>query len=279
MSDLFEKLAAKEREFFQSEFLSPVMKNQKVKVRIEGIIMEFSVRPKDYQGWGVFKTFDRENAEFVREATRLEKKEYLSLLPSFQFVICKQGKRTLGFPTNQNDSRLKVSGLVPILLPEEVRLFHSVVAKYDGHNFWFEKRDSRRSVRISNSLRDSLAEEVKPDDLEVSGITPEESAAYRFAYDFEVESKRDRQEEKIRDALTRAGAEYRSYVERGATYTVEYSVDGERHRSTIDKDTLQVKSAGICLNGTDKNFDLQSLVTVVREAQDRRLIYRMGDNR
>ena len=56
-------------------------------------------------------------------------------------------------------------------------------------------------------------------------------------------------------------------------------LNGSPHRSVVKKDNLAVESAGICLAGTDRNFDLQSLVCVIRTGQNQRRIVRVGDNR
>jgi hypothetical protein len=275
--DLLDKLAAEEDRFFKSEFLSPVLRNHPIRVRIAGVTVQFQVQPRDFQGWGVFQPVDQKRARFVREPTMSQKQQYLSLYPRFSLIVCRQDTVS-GIPAHQSDTRITINGQVPILLPNEVRLFDTVDVRWDGENFWYDQHSANRSPRVATTLRDMLAEETKPEKAEVAGMTVEERLAYAIAFDLEIEAKKDRKEERLRHALERGGALLRSYVERGNTYTVEFTVEGERHRSVVDSQTLQVTSAGICLSGYDRNFDLQSLVGVIREGQHRHLIHRVGNN-
>lgn len=282
---LFEKLAAAEEKFFDTEFFSPVLKGAPVRVRIEGIDVTLKVRPKKFEGWGIFKAVDQTTARFVREPTLKEKRNYLELFPRFSVVVCQRGKTTLGLPANQADSRFSIKGVLPILLPEEVQLFDTIDVRYDGANFWYDRRSAWRTARIARALRDLLVEETEPKDVQIAGLTQEERVTYDMAYMIDVESKKDREEERIKDALQRGGAKYKSYIERGDTYTVEYSVQDangreHQHRSVVNRDTLQVVTAGICLTdhatgrAHDTDHDLQSLVGVVIEGHNRYLVHR-----
>jgi len=267
MNDIFNKLAAAEEKFFNAEFLSPVLRGHPVRVRIAGITVELRVRPRNFEGWGIFRANDQKTARFVREPNMTEKREYLDLYPRFSMIVCQRGNRVLAILANK-DARMEIQGQVPILLPEEIQFFDTIDVRFDGANFWFDGQAMYRSPRIAAAMRDALTNEVEPKDLEVNGISKEERLAYTIAHLRDIESKKDREEERIKEALERGGATYRSYVDRANTYTIVYEVDGQRHTSTVDKDTLEVSSAGICLSGQDRRFDLQSLVGVMREAED-----------
>ena len=78
---------------------------------------------------------------------------------------------------------------------------------------------------------------------------------------------------RIESALSHSGAKLVSYREQDTGYTVEINVDGHTYRPLVDKN-LRLLNAGICLNGTDRNFDLCSFVGVLREGHERDLIYR-----
>jgi len=273
MTSLFDKLAKQEKEFFASKFMSPVLKGQPIRVRIAGVAVELEVRPKSFSGWGLFESKDQKTCQFVDKPSRAQKQQYLKLYPNFTMVVCRQ-KRAFGILASQ-DNRVVVQGLIPIQLPEEIRIFDTINVRFDGKNFWYDSHSASRSPRIAVQIRDLLAEETDPSKLVLSGMTPQERLSYSIAFDHEIESKRDKKEERLKKSLERGGAVLRSYVERGDTYTVEFTVDGERHRSVVNSETLKISSAGICLSGGDAAFDLQSLVGVIREGHERSLIYRM----
>ncbi len=275
---LFDKLRGAEEGFLSSQFVSPVIRYKPIKVRIAGIVVSLVVtKPKRFQGWGIFSPRDYSEARFVRNPTIVERQEYTKLFPSLRLIICRrEDEQYLGFPAQQNDSRFRIKGLVPIWLADGIQQFDVVRVCFDGINCWFIEIDSRSSPKNSQYLRDSLVSLLEPNKLILSGLTQEERDAYQLAYGpalaADIESKRDKTEDRLKWAVERAGAKFRGYTERDTTYTIEYMVGHDRMRSVVNKDTLQVESAGICLSGGDKAFDLQSLVPVIKEGQQRRAI-------
>lgn len=276
MASLFDKLAAAEETFFESRFLSPVLQGKPIRVRIEGIVMELKVRPKNFEGWGVFGMYGKKAARFIEEPNMKQKAEYLNLYPRFSLIVCQRNDDGVrGILANRSDTRINVQGQIPVSLPFEVQLFDSIDVRFDGVNFWFENKSTHRSPRIGQSMREALIAETEPNEMNIEGSTFEERLAYAIGFDGEIESKKDRKEERLKKALERGGAVLRGYIERGNTYTVEYEVDGRRLKSVVDSETLSVTSAGICLTDHrtnkkyDEEFDLQSLVGVIREGQRR----------
>lgn len=281
----FDKLAAEEAAFFNSQFFSPVLKGKPIRIRISGVIVTLNVtKPKNYEGWGVFAPNSAKSARFVREPNMTEKESYFNLFPALRLILCRRTKdQWFGIPANQSDTRFKITGTVPIQLCTEVQMFDMVKVRFDGTNVWFEQIDPRHSLKNSVYMRESVLKFLEAPKLDLPGLTIEERDAYLIALTdalaADAEAKRDKQEERIQKALSLTGAKYQSYIERGDTFTIEFMVGTERHRSVVKKDNLAVESAGICLAGTDKNFDLQSLVGVIREGQRGRRIVRVGENR
>lgn len=277
---LFDKLAQQESNFLDSPFFSPVLKGNPVCVRINGVILNLKItKPKNFEGWGVFKPKSFKEATFVREPSIAEKQEYFNLFPELRFILCKRNDKNqwFGVPAHSSDNRFKITGLVPIYLVDDVQMFDVISVRFDGKVCWYEKPYEKHSLKNSVYLRESIQALLDPSKLELSGLTQEEKEAYAVAYNASEEAKKSKEENRIKGALSRAGANYHNYVERKDSYTIEFSVDGQRHKSVIRKDDLRVESAGICLSGMDKMFDLQSLVTVIREGHNRHRIVR-GDH-
>jgi hypothetical protein len=84
------------------------------------------------------------------------------------------------------------------------------------------------------------------------------------AEDFQADRLQQRDEKRLQEALRTGGGTLREFRDRDDHWLVEWTTStGEHHTSAISKNDLTVVSAGICLSGMDRNFDLQSLVGVV----------------
>ena len=188
-------------------------------------------------------------------------------------IVCRREvDQWLGLPAHRADSRFRIEGLMPLRLVDEAELFETLLTRFDGTHCWYDGPDSRVDPATAAYLRDSLAKLIEPDQLSRPRLTAEQRAAYTISYapklQAELDAHRDRTEERLRAALAHAGAEFRSYQERGRVYSVTYEVDGQRHVSVVDRHDLSVQVAGVCLSGEDHRFDLQSLVGVLREGQE-----------
>jgi len=280
ISHLLTKLAAQEQKFFASDFLSPVIQGKNIRVLLSGVVVNLKIiEPKKFEGWGIFRPINSTTAKFLREPNLSERNSYLELFPSLRLIVAYRHDNVFfGIPANLGDSRFKINGTVPINLAHEVQLFDTVITRFDGENCWFDRIDSSSNLKNSMVLRDALAQEVDIAKITSSGLTKEEKQAYVIAFIRDIENKKDRNEERIKDAIQKAGGEYRSYLERDNHYTIEYVVDGQTHKSVVKKDTLEIHSAGICLSGGDRAFDLQSLVGVIREGINHHSINRVSLN-
>lgn len=282
VTDALSRLAAAEERFLASQFLAPVIRGGQVQVRIAGVICTLRIRPADFEGWGVFRPGSHSEATLVRQATLAERQRYLALFPLVRLILAtKLEEQWLAVSAHRADSRFQIDGMIPIRLVDEAQLFEVIEARFDGTQFWYAGPDSRWDPAAARYLRQQLELLTPPEKLQRSGLTAEERAAYAVTYwpryHASEEGRRSREEQRLRSALEHAGAELTDYVERHDVYTVTYEVDGQRHVSAVSKKDLSVQVAGICLSGEDQNFDLQSLVGVIREAQGGVGLVRVGD--
>jgi hypothetical protein len=271
MNTLFAKLVEAETNFKEQEFLAPVLRGQKVKIKINSIVMDLLVRPKTFEGWGIFKTSDFKTARRIREADVFERTSYLELFPAVRAVVVKVGDNFQAIPLP--DNRFKITGMIPVQLPNDLEQFEIACLHYDGSNFWFGQTDPD-GIMIADYLRSSLGENKIPNKLSHQGLLKEHLDAYIFATNEKKKLTELSFDGRIQGAVIRGGGVYKSHKKiANNQFTVTYEIDGSNYTSTVNNG-LFVESAGICLSGTDKNFDLQSLMSVIREGQNRRLIHR-----
>lgn len=269
--NLFDKLLMSEKEFSSQEFLAPVLRGQKIKIKLNNVVMDLRVNPAEFQGWGIFKTNDFKTALRIREADTFERGAYLDLFPAIRAVVVKSGDDFYGLPLP--DARFKITGMIPIQLPEELEQFEVVRLSYDGNNFWFDHILGEYTFQ-SDYMRTCFSNNVLTKDLHYNGLLKEHADAYDFAKNEIKRLTEQSFDGRIQAAVRRGGGLYKSHKQITKNqFTVTYDINGQSFTSTVNN-KLNVESAGICLSGTDRQFDLQSLMGVLLEGQRRSLIYR-----
>ena len=277
MSNLFEKLAAKERSFHDREFLSPVLRGSSIRIRIAGVVMNLKVtKPTNFHGWGVFHPIDFNSAKLIRKPTMKQRKEYLGLFPSVRLVVCRKKKRKLfGAPMTATDARFGLTHDTEIALAENCELFDTVIARFDGQRYWFEQHDRQTPRKLAQTLQQRLRDKIAPEIVSFDGCNQTHRDVYEFALLRKLENEPDSDEARLQKALAHGGGKYVSHRDLGEYFSVNFEVDGENFQSTVRRSDLQIQSAGICLDGYDASFDLHSLVGVMREGQKLGAIYSM----
>jgi hypothetical protein len=266
---ILSQLAAQEGQLLDTQFLAPCVGGGRVRIRVSSMVYTFQLQPRNFEGWAIFKPINEEIAAAIEEPSWPQVAEYLQLLvPVRLHLACAlQGQTWLAYPVNESDAKQRtgVAKPVPVHLVTEGSQFEQIVARWDGHCLWFEEIDRRADPLPSEELKAALKKLILPQEVRFKGMTPEMRAVYELVsrnikgFDPKV---RDRQ--RLQRALKMGGGELRDFCDRENYWLVEWtSGSGEHHTSAIAKTDLTVMSAGICLSGLDKDFDLHSLVGVV----------------
>ena len=275
------RLAKAEERFLRARFLAPVIAGCKTQVRIEGVSCAMAVMPGNFSGWGVFRPISHARAELERTAKLCERQQYAQVLPSMGVILLEpiDERRWLALPVQRFDS-LDVENLALVHLVEDGEPFDTVRACFDGRRFWFVDFDSRHDPAASAYLREALMNKRPPREVIRLGLSAQMRVAYAIAHERQLERElaeaaraieraRQTKEGRVRSALEHAGATLKSFTEQQGAFRVTFSVDGRKHTSVVSADNLSVWSAGVCLSGMDPEFDLASLVSVLREGERR----------
>jgi hypothetical protein len=284
--DLIDRLSKQEEALRHDRFIAPCVGGGRLRVRIDGLVYELAPEPQDFEGWGLFVAAGNDTAQLVEEAGLAEVERYLRLLQPLRLRLAAaiHGRSWLAYPVSESDAiqRLGQARPMSVHLVEGGARFEVVVAGWDGAAAWFEDFDRRADPEPANQLREQIERTLMPADLRFGGMTREMRTAYELATQTHpgfvhlrqarlVEERRrharQRGEARLQQALERGGGSMRSFRDQSSYWVVEWTTaDGDRHTSAIAKNDLTVLSAGLCLDGHDRDFDLQSLVGVVEDA-------------
>ncbi|MGB3508153.1 MAG: hypothetical protein WBA93_02720 [Microcoleaceae cyanobacterium] len=238
------------------------------------MIYTFQTQPRKFEGWGIFQPVNDKIAKFIEEPNLPQLEEYLNLLKPLRLLLAYQLQRQtwLAYPMNESDSKQRLGFVKPVAvhLVTDGAMFEPIIARFDGASWWFEDVDRRADPLASEKLREAFKNITSPKEVGFKGITPEMKIAYnlvaREKKEFIKQMQQQQDEKKLREALVMGGGELQNFRDRSTYWQVEWVTrDGESHTSAIEKNDLTVVSAGICLSGGDRHFDLQSLVGVVEQ--------------
>ncbi len=270
--DAIARLAKAEEQFLRARFLAPVIAGGKTQVRIEGVRCAMAVEPRDFSGWGIFRPVSHAQARLERTAKLSERQRYAQMLPNIGFILLEPMNAHCWLAMAvQRDNQVVVDNLALLHLVDDAEPFDTVRACFDGNRFWFVDFDSRHDPATSAYLREALVNKHEPRVLSRRGLSVQQRLAYALVHQRrlarELEYAQRSKEGRVRSALEHAGAELKSLSETGDALRVTFTIDGRRHTSVVGKDNLGVWSAGVCLSGMDAQFDLASLVSVLREGE------------
>jgi len=267
---LLDRYLRAEQEITRHPFLAPVVRGGQVAVRHPSTrAIHLFPAPPRFEGWGVFRPLDGARVRVEREAEEWERLRYLELLPALRAILVHPlwGRSWLAVPWNRADARQR--GLPAEPFPAHLvgggQPLDRVVVRFLGGHAWFEGLDPRDlEPWRAQALRERL--EALAD--EPGGGSPEERLAYGILLERERAARMPPEERRLRAELAHLGGELVAYEPVGEGWRVRWRDGGRTYETLVSRD-LTVLSAGICLSGRDEDFDLASIVSVMREARDR----------
>jgi hypothetical protein len=291
--DLIDKVGKADKALTSGDIFAPVAPNSRIiRTRVADMVREFNIPRQKTAGLRIFQATDTTHARYVREANPDETRQYLDMLPKVYFILVYRGEdHWYGFPANQDAFAKKMGDptLVIVHNADNVDQFDHVITRFDGACFWFDDLDNRVDPIKTMDLRDALKardwsrvsktdiDNPKTYAVEVKGVTPEDMIAYQLAARRVIQETRSSLETRLETDLKDVGAKLDGYTERGDNVEVRWvNASGQGYTTVIRKDDFKVVTAGICVSGEDRKFNLKSLVGVVNHAEQQRRVGWIG---
>lgn len=283
IKDILAKLSAKEKSILNKEIFSPFVKGgNSVRLKIDGILYTLKTPNMDRDGFGIFKATDHSNAVWQRDADEIEIAQYLELLPKTSLILIYNVGQWIAHPYNISSFKAQFGldqNMISVKMVDNAEFLDTIDARFDGSNFWFNGTKFSIGAEKKDALRDRIRnfKYSIPDEL-LTGITPEEKFAFDLAIGFHKEATKSNVERRLENEFHKYDASVDGFTERGNTIEVKWrdNKNSRTYTSVLDKGNLSVITAGICLSGGDKKFDLPSLVMVCREGHRRGHIVHVG---
>lgn len=279
--NLIKTLSHEEASLRGQEFLAPLVHNSRARLRLRGLVYEFTVSNAQ-PGWAVCRVVDAKQAAYVEEALPWQRGDYLAYWPPLRLVLLEPLRHSawLAVPYNPSDAvqRFNLVGPVVVQLVEQGQPFERVVGRVEGNTLWYDEPDRRADPAIAEALREALAAERE--NPGVPNLGAGEQAAYTLRYNQVAASRASAEsaaeaarvaaaanhtEWQLRHALEVGGARLLGYTITNYGIQVTWERDGQRSVTTVGDD-LTVVAAGVCLSGQERRFDLSSIVGVVRDS-------------
>jgi len=281
--DLIKDMGKKEKSISKSIFISPIFNTDQVVTSVSGLIHKLYIPKITKPGWYKIKPSNLNRAKVVGEADFLEIDQYLKNLYKVRIIVVYKDKDIFyGIPLKNNNIGLDFSQPVPIYLVSEdqVQFFDMITCRFDGANVWYHESDMSNDPAKAEYLRDQFDKYNDPKKIQYKGLTVEEKLAYSLRHSLDKKFRETLKENLIKKDVEHSGGEFVKFVEKKDHFSVTYKVDGQSYTSYVSKDTAHhVITAGICLSGTDRKYDLASLVNVLREGQRKGRIHRYNNTR
>jgi len=292
--DLIDAVGKADAATREQEIFAPVSAgSNRIRTSVAGMVREFRIPRQRESGLKMFRSTGTNSAEYTRDADEDEIRQFMELLPKVMLILVYQDSgHWYGFPAHLDSFKARCGDLtlVRVQRPEDtLDRFDYVIARYGGNSFWYDDTDYRIDPDKLDALREGLQttdwSKVRRGDvddpatyaIDFRGLTEEDRISYQIAARRIIQETKSTIEQQLDEALTDVNAKLDSFVERGDNLEVKWvNSSGQPYTTVVQKEGFQVVTAGICVSGEDRKFDLKSLVGVVNYAEGAHGVVRVG---